>query len=1354
MPTSIYFASLNVRSVRDLNRFREAYNLFRSLSLDVFLLQEVRLTPADALRLNATYTSMQLIVHPHNLADSGGVAIMYNPHKIRPAAPCPPTADGQYSDENYLYDAEGRLLLSRFYCGNFPFNAVSVYAPAQSTPRSAWHLLTTDFLLSLPPDRLCGDVVGGDWNMIDRQLDRSPPRLLNFQEVARFHSLLLSFRDPDDPLLDGFRESSPDRIEFSHQSLTGSARLDRIYVSSSLFPQCSDWDIEAGQTSLNLDHHLARCSLNLRSNLSRGPGRFRFNVNLRRAPKVLRANSQFMISCGRAAVSPPVWAALKAQWGRALATLSLNRKHALRHRRSALKARKKRLVHRRTLPPDPVLERRIEALMVRERTLNEYATKAYSYSAMAKNRLLGERPTHWFFARGQPSLTSCTIECLNPPGGGVSTSDPDEMLRIATLFYSSLFSDQSSTPELSSAFTATLPMIPRSSQRILRAPITSDEVVSAIRRAATGKSPGPDGLPVELFKTLLATPHTRVTCVESLLTLFDGLLNGDLPTPDFSAGILSLLYKNRGSPLDLKNYRPLTVTNADYKLFTSILADRFAAAVGPAIGPHQFAFLPGRLIDDNIRLVQSLIDLYKADVDSGIYLLFLDQEKAYDRVSHPFLWGSLKALGVPRKVRRCIKALYSQISLKIMINGFLSDAIEVHSGVRQGDPLSCILYNIFLEPFIRTLLRDPVLQGAGPPGQPPTKALCYADDTVLILNNQIEADRLQFHLDTFCATSGAKINWDKSTLLRVGNPPPVTITGVQVASDLTPIVHLGIPVGPSAHERTTTVWQCIRHQCAAISRRWASAHLSLKGRVLIANSLMMSLPRFHLKFLPIPPECIKQLVAIYYAFIWEQKTFTKISDCHTLLAKDHGGIGCLDLHSVLEALSLQTLGSMIGRPDLQWVQVTIYLASHLPTRAASTVSSVVNRPWVQTLSSRNTNERDLPSCLLPFWPTWLRILNDPGKGVSLREPATASDVLAINFWYHPKLKVTPGRGARRFHTKGFQYLAERGVQTLGELWLEGQPSLPLFTPPTLHRQLLSSVQQLFDDLPPRWRSLLASSPASTPSSFQEDVVMCLGDTRFAPLSTLSFRSIYSQLIALKTSHISNHARVLPLLAIYTNFTGLPGSPEMVWRAARDTFLTPKAGDLLWRFLHEKVLVGGDLHWLDASQQCCPRCNTRSSIEHLWIRCPTASALWEIFRLVWNTAWGLQFPGQPYPALPELHSRADLLTWFALPPFKPPILARRWRVLYSTAVWTLWLSYLKFSFGESENSLFERSVLELFLKLVANRIQEERLLSLNSLYSNRTYNTNLFEDVWCQPPGTAASAKSDFLILLGAHAHIQ
>jgi hypothetical protein len=56
--------------------------------------------------------------------------------------------------------------------------------------------------------------------------------------------------------------------------------------------------------------------------------------------------------------------------------------------------------------------------------------------------------------------------------------------------------------------------------------------------------------------------------------------------------------------------------------------------------------------------------------------------------------------------------------------------------------------------------------------------------------------------------------------------------------------------------------------------------------------------------------------------------------------------------------------------------------------------------------------------------------------------------------------------------------------------------------------------------------------------------------------------------------------------------------------------------------------------------------------------------------------------------------------------------------------------------------------------VANRIQEERLLSLNSLYSNRTYNTNLFEDVWCQPPGTAASAKSDFLILLGAHAHIQ
>ena len=129
--------------------------------------------------------------------------------------------------------------------------------------------------------------------------------------------------------------------------------------------------------------------------------------------------------------------------------------------------------------------------------------------------------------------------------------------------------------------------------------IIEKEIKTAIRESHNGKSPGWDGLPAEFYKTLLEK-EPRVLSI--LARVFNNILETKEMPARWKDGLLTIMFK-KGDPEDIKNYRPLTLMNTDYKLFTSILMRRLVRGLGDAIGLHQSAFIPGRLIDDNIRTV-------------------------------------------------------------------------------------------------------------------------------------------------------------------------------------------------------------------------------------------------------------------------------------------------------------------------------------------------------------------------------------------------------------------------------------------------------------------------------------------------------------------------------------------------------------------------------------------------------------------------------------------------------------------------------------------------------------------------------------------------------------------------------
>ncbi|UTT92802.1 hypothetical protein NDA17_003336 [Ustilago hordei] len=386
---------------------------------------------------------------------------------------------------------------------------------------------------------------------------------------------------------------------------------------------------------------------------------------------------------------------------------------------------------------------------------------------------------------------------------------------------------------------------------------------------------------------------------------------------------------------------------------------------------------------------------------------------------------------------------------------------------------------------------------------------------------------------------------------------PITSTEVRAAikgaPTENPYLHLGIPMGTDTMAQVQTLWEDVRMNFENIANKWSGAHLSLKGRVMVANSLMLSLPRYHLKFIPISTQTLKKLVKIYYDFIWVHKVHQKLHDSHALLPPERGGIGSFDLASVVTALSVEMISKLEYCGDLPWVQIQHCLLKNLHTRTQGEISSVITRPWIQRISSRELQEDVLPSCVRHLWLHWRRALNADSDTILLCSPATKQDVLNTNFWYHKDLKTLPRQGARHFSNNTYRFLADHDVTKIGDIWdADNQEVIfPAMLPNSQRRAMKQAVMTLIHDLPDSWLQLLEGNlSGTTPNNGQLCLTVVQGNLKNAlPLEKVGFRLIYRQLVLKKTANVNYDHRVQPILQAYQRHTGRPGSPEMIWRTA-------------------------------------------------------------------------------------------------------------------------------------------------------------------------------------------------------------
>ena len=527
-------------------------------------------------------------------------------------------------------------------------------------------------------------------------------------------------------------------------------------------------------------------------------------------------------------------------------------------------------------PPSANRKRQIDATTRELQEARQKYKGAHSHKALRKVEL-EERCAKPFFNKYKPNLRKKPISHLYQMNGTQPTdqltSSTEEMLQASSGYYEALMCEKPSD------LTASKPLldeiskrpIPKSAANALEGSITVSEARKAIRSMAKGKAPGPDGLHAEFYKIHEHLLITRLT------QAYNEMHQEGTLTPSMREGNIILLYKKK-DPYDIRNYRPITLLNTDYKILAKILVARMKQVMDEFISLPQTGFVPNRVITEN-SLLCKLIQAYLDETDEEGLFLFLDLEKAFDRCSHDYLNAAVKAAGLGKDMLRWIETFYNPdmpMYRRTTVNGHTSHYFPIKSGVAQGCPLSPILFLFITEGLTRYILNAPDQQYKGiTVGKEEYRLSMFADDTTLLIRNY---SYIPYLFDTLLpmyeAATGMKVNISKTEGLRLGrlrrpdSPPPDYLpTGIAWCAEGDYIVSLGVPIGNNFNERT--FWLTKYNRCKSLIAHWYEIpSLTILGRAMLANTMILSRFRYWAQCIHMPEDIARAISSDVQALIW------------------------------------------------------------------------------------------------------------------------------------------------------------------------------------------------------------------------------------------------------------------------------------------------------------------------------------------------------------------------------------------------------------------------------------------------------------------------------------------------------
>ena len=713
----------------------------------------------------------------------------------------------------------------------------------------------------------------GDFNVTEDAIDQMPPRLDDEAAITALRDVRHEWN-----INNTWREANPAERAFTYRAQTHNkyiqAHLDRIYIAERTTQHTFEWEIT--ESAIPSDHSMVSVRYAPKSAPFIGKGRWVLPTHLLNnkslITKIVTHGREFLSNTTRIRTKQidrreeniqTLWETYNKDIKKLTKEVAKETHHKITSHIRALESDIKETNRNPDIIRDNNLRAHEAFLNSQLKQLKKKRSKNRSDIMKAKLSNHGEKMGGIWSALGKEKRPCNPIHRLRIPG-----SNPPQYKhhskRMAELAHNhhDTLQNEDTTPEMDpNEFKERMNNLLRDipATQCLEEPertnmswkITEDQVRKALHLSKDGSATSLNGIPYDLWKTLQKR-HDKLKhknnqsfdVIKALTYVFRDIQDhGVDDRTEFTTGWMCPLFKKK-DPTDICNYCPITLMNADYKLLTKVMAIQLMDHAHQLIHPDQAGFILNRSIFNHIRLVKAILNYTEVSDENGS-ILALDQEKAYNKIKHDYLWKMLEAFNLPAPFIKTIKALYLNAQTQVAINGILSEPFQVKRGMRQGDPLSCPLFDLAIELLACRIRADRNIKGITIPGiEDPIKIKLFADDTNLFLNKDDRLDHVQRILNEWCKVSGARFNIEKTEIIPMGTirhrenviesrkinqeDSMQLPNDIRIARDGDTVRILGAWIGNKTNK--IAPWELILNTIRTKLKLWERAHPTLNGK--------------------------------------------------------------------------------------------------------------------------------------------------------------------------------------------------------------------------------------------------------------------------------------------------------------------------------------------------------------------------------------------------------------------------------------------------------------------------------------------------------------------------------------------
>ena len=1085
-------------------------------------------------------------------------------------------ANTNLTNTEFIKDKNGRYAFLNFDFQNKQYLLVSVYAPTGNiTERKIFfQLLKKKIKQHYKKQRIL--ILCGDFNCVENPLLDKASKTSNDTSINELNYLKSELN-----LIDIWRNRNINKIEFTCFSNSGyHSRLDRFYIKYDFRNNINNVQHKSFPFSDHSSIHLKLFT----ENTIQGPNIWCLNQKLLLDERYIEKITNFLISWKKTRTKfkyiskwwdegKSIIKEMSISYSRKLTKINNKVKRSLNKRlKNAEKKGKSQLIH--------FLKGKLSNLQQRE-AKEHFLSKRVSWIDEGDD-FDNFLPTLKLNNRNQHDVKQII------DSNGNTYTEQDEILKQFKSFYINLYKKSQTSETLQDEFLCGLQshLDDETSNKTDKL-FNKNDFREALFKLPDSKSPGSDGLPAEFYKTFWNLLENEFYLV------YKESISKKLLTYKQREAIIKCIPK-KGDLSKVSNWRPISLLNADYKILTKAVSIRLLKVLPQLVSEEQTCSIEGRKVSHNLLINRDVIQ-YANKKQLKACLISLDQMKAFDRVDWAFLLKVLHKMNFGNNFISLIELLYTKIFSRVKVNGFISDIFYIEQGLRQGCPLSALLYLLIAEILNHVINSDPLIKGIVV-DDIEIKLSQYADDNSCFLIGDKSIFALFKLLQKYEKATAQKINISKTQALWLGKNIGRKDNLLNLNWTNSFITILGLPFGNN--NVTTKLWTetiCSMKNKLII---WKQCNISLKSKIAVIKTLLIPLIIYANTVYPMNENITSEIQKLFSEFLWSGKC-PKIPTRILQLPIKLGGLGLPNILYFQKAIILTWVKEIFTSSSIHWKQFFFYFTNFYKNLF------LYHNIFKITLSTKSINNARLPKFYDTLLKAWHSFTENQRPQIEeaelmLREPIFLNPLLG---------NIVPQQ---------WYINSDHTINTIAHFYLNHKPLL-MSTRQFNNYKSVKIQKQAHDiiknAIPKEWQNTIKQKKSNeNPKSLLN--VWKKGENKSklkTPISKLTCKNYYTELSSFSTLKAKKEQATFktPFYDSWEKKTGQVNWHK-VFLFLNNNKIHRKSVEIQYRLIHYGIVSRIALYNKKVSpSQICTRCLQKNEdIEHIFIFCNKTDEIWQ------------------------------------------------------------------------------------------------------------------------------------------------